>query len=104
MSKPKEQSERLQGTAVGKRTIEFSMLAALAIATIGCGASKDPNELAVFPTTGKITFKGQSPNGAIVALHPKGDIKQPDGNLVVPHAQVQADGTYTLSSYSANDG
>jgi hypothetical protein len=80
------------------------LVAALSIAVAGCGASPDPDRLAVFPASGKISFNGKVPDGAYLALHSKTKAKAPNGQEVVPSAQVKSDGTFQLSSYAANDG
>ncbi len=77
--------------------IILSLLAAI----VGCGSSPDPNRLLVFPTKGQIAFKGKSPGGAFVVLHPKAATGP---NVVRPHAHVHDDGTFSLSTYNTNDG
>ena len=75
------------------------------IAAAGCGAMQDPNLLPVFPAQGKLSFQGKVPEGAYVALYPKGNVaKAPNGQAVVPRGQVQGDGTFNLTSYAAGDG
>ncbi|HZZ27759.1 MAG TPA: hypothetical protein VFE46_07090 [Pirellulales bacterium] len=78
--------------------------AALSLAAAGCGSSKPEGLLTVYPAEGKVSFKGAVPQGAYVALHPKTNFKAPNGQAVVPTAQVQPDGTFALSSYGADDG
>jgi hypothetical protein len=82
----------------------LALAAAMLFAASGCGSAQDPNQLPVFPATGKISFKGAVPDGAYVALHSKTKVKAPNGQEVVPTAQVKPDGTFDLSSYAANDG
>src|SRR5215471_17620929 len=91
------------GIAVFRRALGAALISALSLTAAGCGSSA-ADQLPVFPTTGKVSFKGQVPSGAIVALHPKGNLKGPNGEVVVPHAHVQPDGSYSLSSYTASDG
>jgi hypothetical protein len=80
------------------------VLAALSLVAAGCGSAQDPNRLPVFPAAGKISFKGAVPDGAYVALHSKTKVKAPNGQEVIPTAQVKPDGTFNLSSYAAADG
>lgn len=75
---------------------------ALCFAAVGCGAKQDPNRLPVFPASGKVTFQGQPPVGALVVLHPK--VSTPQNESVRPRAYVKADGSFELSSYESNDG
>jgi hypothetical protein len=82
----------------------YISLATLSLAAIGCGKSQPEGLLTVFPATGTVSFKGAVPQGAYVALHSQGNVKAPNGQEVVPNAQVQPDGTFSLSSYSAADG
>ncbi len=80
------------------------LVAALSLAAAGCGAAQNPDRLPVFPTSGKITFKGAVPDGAYIALHSKTKAKAPNGQEVIPTAQVRSDGTFDFSSYAAKDG
>jgi hypothetical protein len=91
------------GVIVGRRTA-LVLVAALSLAMAGCGSAQDPNQLPVFPASGKITFKGNVPDGAYLALHSKTNAKSPNGQEVIPTAQVRPDGTFDFSSYAANDG
>ncbi|HTQ37450.1 MAG TPA: hypothetical protein VMJ32_00380 [Pirellulales bacterium] len=74
------------------------------LSTAGCGSSGPQDLLTAYPVVGKVSFKGAAPQGAYVALHSKSDLKAPNGQVVVPRAQVQPDGTFELSSYNSNDG
>ena len=96
---------RLLGTSnAAFQRVGWAALAIVAISSSGCG-SDNPNELPVYHATGRISLKGESPGGAFVALHPKGGTaKQHDGQVVVPRAQVQPDGTFSLTTYRAGDG
>jgi hypothetical protein len=71
----------------------------LAVTTAGCGKA-EPERVAVFPTTGKITFKGQPTIGATVLLHPKA----PQEKVPAPRASVAPDGTFKLSTFNTGDG
>ena len=48
-----------------------TLVAALVTAVAGCAKEPDPRFLPVYPATGTVTFKGQVPAGASVALNPK---------------------------------
>jgi hypothetical protein len=91
------------GASVTKQTA-LVLIAALSLAAAGCGSAQNQNQLPVFPASGKITFKGAAPDGAYLALHSKTNAKAPNGQEVIPTAQVRSDGTFDLSSYAAKDG
>jgi hypothetical protein len=101
--KLKGQSCRLKSLFVAGRA-GLVLVSGLCIAIAGCGTSQDPNRLPVFPVSGKISFNGKVPDGAYVALHSKTNAEAPNGQQVVPSAQVKSDGTFELSSYAAADG
>jgi hypothetical protein len=86
------------------RRAALALLAAMFVSTVGCGSGQDPDRLPVFPTVGKVSFKGSVPQGAYVALYSKSNAKAPNGQVVVPNAEVQPDGSFAFSSYAANDG
>lgn len=67
----------------------------------GCGAASRVDQVPVVPVTGKVVFQGQPTPGALVVYHPA-----QEGALALPPAQatVRDDGTYTLTTYTANDG
>jgi hypothetical protein len=92
-----------KGVIRARRTA-LVLVAALSLAAAGCGSAQDPNQLPVFPSSGKITFKGAVPDGAYLALHSKTKAKAPNGQEVIPTAQVRSDGTFDFSSYAAKDG
>lgn len=84
----------------GNKWTIFSAL--LLVATIaGCGSSTDPNQLPVFPVKGQIAFRGKTPSGALVVLHPKNSAS---GIEVRPSGHVRDDGTFSVTSYKADDG
>ena len=91
-----------EGVGIGAKAA--LMLGAALLVASGCGSAQDADRLPVYPTSGKITFKGAVPEGAYVALRSRTKAKAPNGQEVVPTAQVQSDGTFGFSSYAANDG
>lgn len=68
----------------------LALLAAVA-AVAGC-SSNGPK---LYPTTGKVTVKGQAAEGALVVFHPKGNDAI---DALRPSGTVGADGTFTLVS------
>ncbi|GEM_PF-758778 len=66
----------------------------------GCGG--EAWQAATHPSSGSLTVNDQPAVGAVVELHSVG--KQPDTRNSRPWAIVQADGSYTLSTYQSGDG
>jgi len=68
---------------------------------VGCvGSSKPPT----IPAAGRVIFKKSTPAvGALVVFHPVEDAfeRRVGGK---PYAKVREDGTFTLSTYGADDG
>jgi hypothetical protein len=78
----------------------LAAVAALALFVSGCG-QEDGNRVPVYHTTGKISFEGYIPDGALVVLHPK-DSSSPEA--LRPTARVQPDGSFTVTTYETGDG
>lgn len=71
------------------------LIVALIAATSGCGRS---GGLETAPVRGKVTLDGQPfTSGGSVVFQPQGRGKMATG-------QVEADGTFTLSTYASGDG
>ena len=79
----------------------LALLGAMLLVAVGCGSSD--TRPSVYQTTGKISFKGAAPAGAIVALHPK-DQAAFTGCPVVPSGLVKPDGSFDLTSFAPGDG
>ena len=77
------------------------LLAALSLS--GCGPS-DPPKVQVFPVTGKVKLSsGEVPVGARVLLHATTRSEAlPAG--IAPSGNVQADGSFKIGVYTADDG
>lgn len=75
------------------------LAAAIAVTTIGCGS--EDGRVPVYQTSGKISFEGHVPEGALVILHPQ-DGASPAA--LRPTAKVQSDGSFELTTYEAGDG
>jgi hypothetical protein len=69
---------------------------AFPVALVGCGGG----DLA--SVNGKLTYKGAPVKGGTVTFSPVGSGKYTAGKAA--SAEVQADGTYTLGTYSDSDG
>ncbi|WZO98840.1 hypothetical protein EP7_000431 [Isosphaeraceae bacterium EP7] len=94
---------RGMGSGRARRVVGLTMLLA-SVAVVGC--SKGPARLAVVPVTGKVTFKGVPPDGALVVFHPTKPLPKQEGGLETPDpsGQVKPDGTFQLTTYDGNDG
>jgi hypothetical protein len=73
------------------------IVAALA-GVVGC-AERGIKQQPVYPVTGVILFGDKPAAGAIVCFHP-----QRESHGLTSHAEVAADGTFTLSTYVKSDG
>jgi hypothetical protein len=81
--------------------MQLALMGAMLLVAAGCGSAD--NRPAVYQTTGKISFKGAAPAGAVVALHPK-DQAALEGRSVVPSGLVKPDGSFDLTSFAPSDG
>ena len=80
-------------------TLQMSVLAALAIASLACCSCRPRAEQPLSPVTGRVLVNRQPAERALVVFHPIGD-----ANAVRPHGEVGPDGSFTLSTYGVNDG
>lgn len=71
----------------------------LITATLGCGSPEQ--RLPVFPVRGAVLVAGKPAVRAAVVFHPIGDRAAGSPR---PSAQVAADGTFVLGTYTADDG
>lgn len=82
-----------------KRRFPLLALAACLVCT-GCGSEDWQAE--THPAHGRVTVNGEPPAGAVIELHATGEAA--DVRNSRPWAIVEADGSYTLSTYEAADG
>ena len=75
-------------------------LVLVALAVPGCGrpAADTPK---VEPVSGAVFVSGNPAAGAVVTFHP---VVPAGGNKYRPHAVVQPDGTFRLTTYTTDDG
>jgi hypothetical protein len=73
------------------------MLVPLGVAGCATGEQRKP----VFPVRGKVLVGSKPAVRAQVIFHPLND---PDPQAVRPNGEVQADGSFTLNTYTAGDG
>ena len=77
------------------------LLGGVALALLQAGCSGDDGRVPVFPVTGKVSVKGEVPEGALIVFYPA----QSGGESELrPSAKVKSDGTFSLTTYDANDG
>ena len=80
--------------------IVHPIILVLAIVASGCYKQAD-DRLPVFPTRGKVFYRGKPADGALVQLHPLNLDKPLAFN---PRARVGANGTFALTTYDVHDG
>lgn len=75
----------------------------LAAALLLVPACSNDGMEATFPVSGKVVYKGVPAKGAVVSFHPLGDNAQAQPRIL-PNADCEADGSFTLSTYNKHDG
>jgi hypothetical protein len=93
-------------TQLGLPQWAFRVIVLLAVtAVMGVAVAKialrDGPPCPVHPLTGSLTIGGTVPVGASIVLHPQGHAIPGDG---VPMAKVREDGTFTFTTFAADDG
>lgn len=66
---------------------------------LGCGTKEQRKP--VFPVRGSVLVAGKPAVNALVIFHPLTD---PDPKAMKPNGEVDADGKFTLNTYTAGDG
>jgi hypothetical protein len=84
------------------RTSPWGPLAAMSllptlIAVSGCAEPQVP----VFPVSGKVTYQGKPPAGALIVLHAQ---NVDDTSGVAPSGVVKNDGSFAITVYEPDDG
>jgi hypothetical protein len=72
-------------------------IALTALLISSCGSNTGP---AFHAVKGSAFFEGKPATGAVLSFHKVGE----DNRANLPHAKVQPDGTFTLSSHGSGDG
>lgn len=83
------------------RTASVLMIAFGLLALVQASCSKGEPKNPTFPVTGKVLVRGKPAEHATVVFHPVNDT---DAAARRPQGKVGADGTFTLTTYEANDG
>jgi hypothetical protein len=76
-------------------------LTAAALVLLAAGCSGNGDRKPVYPVRGRVLYEGKPAAHALVVFHPLADAGK---GAVLPRGQVGADGTFTLTTYDANDG
>jgi hypothetical protein len=79
------------------RTLAILPALGLAVLVAACGDGRRP----VFPVSGKVLYQDRPTPGALVIFHPLND---PDPNAPRPIARVNADGSFSPTTYKGEDG
>ncbi|OWK34997.1 hypothetical protein FRUB_09839 [Fimbriiglobus ruber] len=66
------------------------------------GGCERVNRLKVYPVRGEVTVDGKPAAGARIFFHPEANLADP--RALRPIAIVEADGSFRLTTYLANDG
>ena len=70
-----------------------------AVVIVGCSSQQDAR-VPVFPVKGSVSVAGQIPDGALVVLYPTGS----SAGDIRASGKVKSDGSFSLSTYEADDG
>lgn len=79
---------------------KWFVLSAAALMLAGCSSKKIDGRKPVFPVRGKLLVGGQPAPGAMVVFHPAGGSFDAER----PFAHVDPDGSFSLTTYQADDG
>jgi hypothetical protein len=74
----------------------------LAASVAGCGRSE--NEFPVVPVSGQMFYQSKPAEGALVILHPQGELASGTWAGGYPRGTVSGDGSFQISTYGENDG
>jgi hypothetical protein len=74
----------------------------LAVVCIGCGTKT--KEMPVVPVSGQMFVQTRPAQGALVVLHPLGELASGDWSLGYPRGKVSADGSFRITTYRDDDG
>ena len=77
----------------------FALASIIVVFLPGCGNGQKP----AIPVQGKLFYKGSEPaGGAMVVFHPIP--ADPSPTAIKPIGEVQADGSFSLTTYKSDDG
>jgi hypothetical protein len=79
---------------------QFTFLALLSSTFILAGCQGE-TRVPVFPVSGTVSFKGETPVGAQIVLHA---VNRSTASDVAPVGTVKADGSFAITAYEPGDG
>ena len=79
------------------RNVALVLVAFLLAAVGGCGGENKPRGGPTVAAKGKVTYQGKSLTSGSVIFEPEGAGRE-------AHGTIQPDGTFTLTSYTTDDG
>ena len=82
------------------RLLALAWAVGLSVLLCGCGGNQGDRPV-VHPVSGKLLIDGKPAVGAQIALRA---IDNPELNKFYPHAVVEPDGSFRLTTFTANDG
>lgn len=84
------------------RLLAWSLVLSVGVFAVGCKGRTEDGRLKVLPVSGKLLVNGRPAAKAEVFFHPVD--KSGARESIRPFAQVQADGSFRLSTYDTFDG
>ncbi|WP_406697453.1 hypothetical protein V5E97_01215 [Singulisphaera sp. Ch08] len=79
----------------------FVPLCGVGLAMLVTGCSSDDGRVPVFPVKGKVSVAGEVPEGALIVFYPTTAGGETE---LRPSAKVKPDGSFSLTTYDADDG
>lgn len=79
------------------RSLKCVVVLLLCFFVFGCEKA-DPRKKDMAPVSGKVTYKGQAVDGAVIIFHSKDAVKQGGGAI------SKADGSFALTTFGDEDG
>jgi hypothetical protein len=89
----------MRGTTMSRRDLRLAVICPLLLValSVSCSGGRRP----VYRVGGEVFFEGKPTPGALVILHPVND---PDPNAPPAIGRVRADGSFTPTTYTTDDG
>jgi hypothetical protein len=81
--------------------VRIRVLCLLALMTVSCVTTAPAPSLPTYTVSGKVLLNQKPLVKALVVFHP---VKAPEGKAYRSYAHTSADGSFTLSTFTPNDG
>ena len=88
-------------TSLNRSSLVTTWLAGVVFAITFAGCGGEEGRVPVYKVTGKVTVSGEVPEGALVVLYPA---KIQGDQELRPSGKVRSDGSFSLTTYEADDG